>query len=393
MVGFLSAHGSSLGLNGQFVSLNMSDDEIGVGAHEHPDLIVWSMTEDSSAEANELDNELVPFDYEPWFDHNHNEEDDGPAIALLADGTRIILDDDFFFSKPARAEKVEADYSHNLELTAESYTRSLDRFEHSDNYLPSFSSNREPHYRLSYWEDDARWYRSCIRSNRHNRGRKQAKWRSDNGKLARKDSSRWSLRHAQVAMSDWYYLEHQAYTAEDYLSEHLTMLAESDHAFYEADYVRFVAKSEREADSHFDPVTQSDLVQETWLRHMFPERFEPIRAYHFSDMDYYDDGYWYDDSWAYHEDSEQDESESSFMSPAYQREMRRFRLLGIEEPICVNGHPIGYRDSEPDVEEEWASAENDNDDEVLIGSFKGLTRTNIIGRQNRSALNRQLMFG
>ena len=388
MVGFLNAHGTSLGLNGQFVSLNMSDDEIGVGAHEHPDLIVWPNEDGYSNETLDLNDELVPFDYKPWLDDNQKQEDDTPAVALLRDKTRIILDDDFFFSKPVTAESKEASYSQDIELTAESYNQALDCFEHSDNYLPAFSSNREPHHRLTYEEDDARWHRRCIRSNRHNRGRKQAKWRSNNGKLARKDSSRWSLRHAQIAMSDWYYLEHQAYTAEDYLGEHLAMQDESEQAFYEADYVRFVAKSERDADSHFDPVTQSDLVQETWLRALFPERFEPIRAYRFSDMDYYDAGYW-----AYHEDGEQDESESSFMSPAYQREMRRFRLLGIEEPICVNGHPISYRDSEPDVEEEWGSAENDNDDEVRNGSFRGLTRTNIIGRQNRSALNRQLMFG
>ena len=417
MVGFLNAHGTSLGLNGQFVSLNMSDDEIEVGTNENPALIVFQNAEneldvDSLTYEDNVALELIKLDttgivdlytddnpYLYFFANrghmypNYGDDFDTPAIALLEEGGRIVFQDEREYSYCVEVDTCTIFESYGVEVTAESYTRSLDRFEHSDNYLPSFSSNREPHHRLSYWEDDARWYRSCIMGNRHNRGRKQAKWRSDNGKLARKDSSRWSLRHAQIAMSDWYYLEHQAYTAEDYLGEHLAMQDESEQAFYEADYVRFVAKSERDADSHFDPVTQSDLVQETWLRALFPERFEPIRAYRFSDMDYYDDGYWHDDSWAYHEDDEQDESESSFMSPAYQREMRRFRLLGIEEPICVNGHPISYRDSEPDVEEEWVSAENDNDDEVRNGSFRGLTRTNIIGRQNRSALNRQLMFG
>ena len=383
MVGFLSAHGTNPNIfSGQFQDLSFSfaDDVITDDCRES---LEWVSIDDLIDTADEPHEEPFDSDFEmtswssPYLGSDYDWNDDFDTysgIALSADGA--------FFSYE--------DYPAWLEVPS---TNRAIWHELSNSFMPAFSSNREPHHRLTYEEDDARWHRRCIRSNRHNRGRKQAKWRSDNGKLARKDSSRWSLRHAQVAMSDWYYLEHQAYTAEDYLGEHLAMLAESDQAFYQADYVRFVAKCDRDADSHFDPVTQSDLVQETWLRALFPERFEPIRAYRFSDMDYYDDCYGHDDSWAYHEDSEQDESESSFMSAAYQWEMRQLRLLGIEEPICVNGLPINYWDGETYAEEEWASAENDNDDEVLIGSFKGLTRTNIIGRQNRSALNRQLMFG
>ena len=356
MVGFLNAHGTSLGLNGQFVSLNMSDDEIEVGANENPALIVFQNAEneldvDSLTYEDNVALELIKLDttgivdlytddnpYLYFFANrghmypNYGDDFDTPAIALLEEGGRIVFQDEREYSYCVEVDTCTIFESYGVEVTAESYTRSLDRFEHSDNYLPSFSSNREPHHRLSYWEDDARWYRSCIMGNRHNRGRKQAKWRSDNGKLARKDSSRWSLRHAQIAMSDWYYLEHQAYTAEDYLDEHLAMQDESEQAFYEADYVRFVAKSERDADSHFDSVTQSDLVEESWERHLFPERFEECRSYRFSD--YYDD--WYDDFGYYEQfedDRQCDASEDNFDDGPTAEEWVEFDRIEIEHML------------------------------------------------------------
>lgn len=74
-----------------------------------------------------------------------------------------------------------------------------------DKYLPSFSSNREPHHLLTNWEDDAKWHRRLG-----NRAKKLAKRHCEYGRRLRKDRRQDRCGMRQVSFearhrhSDWY---------------------------------------------------------------------------------------------------------------------------------------------------------------------------------------------
>lgn len=357
MTGFLNSHGSSMGLYGQFISLESENDD-DVAALENAGLITYHDFEQESLDKSDED-----LTYE-----------DAVRIELVTlDSTGII--DVNAEDNPYR------DFGRHYIESDSSYG--------NDNYyyvtdMPSFSSNHEKR-RLNYWEAEEKWFRKWR--NRHSR--KPANWRDTDGRRYRKDATnRWSIRHAQVAMVDAYCLEHQEYTAEDYLRDHRALAIETERAAYAIELQRDLEEYERalELSDWLDPV-------------------EPIDADMFDDFPFGIDpwhmGYPDDREWDWMNDRVEEDVTIS-LSPAYHHELHRLQLLGLEEPIAFNGRPLStLRDGSwwDEVDGDWGNCDRraDNDDYLLgqsyIGYFKGLTRTNVLSRQNRAVLTRQLLAG
>lgn len=185
----------------------------------------------------------------------------------------------------------------------------LEKDDAIDSCLPSSSSNHEGPRKLTWDESETKWNRRWYKSERRGSGKQRApKWQRLAG--SKRGSKRDSFRQWQKEAFDAYYLENQGYTTEEYLDDPVALLSDEDRAFYEADYIRFVESYVREIDSQFDPVTQSNIVVDTWERHLFPERFDDFRTYSYhGDYDYYDgygDNYFFGDDRMYYGQFEDD---------------------------------------------------------------------------------------
>ena len=340
MTGFLKPHGSSIGIGGEFVSLNMSDDEIEAGAHEHPDLSVLPFDVDrvfedeldddkdvifcgrvkiDSAGIIDLDclsNPHRNFDPHTWDDWN------GEWVPNAEfDGFGVVRDDKEVFSLAYSQFEYQCD-----ERDKEEDFRSLDRYSYEDpTLMPSFSSNREGMRPLTEDEGEYRWYRSHMWYGR-NCGRKQAKWRSEDGLRARKSSrsDRHGNRQEFAELRDyWADLYEEMLTIPEFVDYpripeygvEMVGLTDADASYYEAeaqrereDYIRELEMAAWEANfdwdySHiFDPVNNTGLLTNIWERHLFPEQFEDYRRYRFSEWDHYDDFGYYDERDRYDDD-------------------------------------------------------------------------------------------
>jgi hypothetical protein len=84
------------------------------------------------------------------------------------------------------------------------------------NFMPSFSSRNRTNVGVVHcYSDHFTWPH-------RNYGRKQAKWRDENGKRGRKDPNfRWSRRHMQMQMFEQFYV---AYTPEQYLDDNARVM-------------------------------------------------------------------------------------------------------------------------------------------------------------------------
>lgn len=325
MSGFLNANGTSLGLYGQFISLNMSDDE----AAE------WAGVE-SLAIYDPFDEERIAHEIDI---HESDGDTDLFGIELVELDTTGIIDldaednphrdfhpiyfDDNYYGWYPLPERGGVGVIHN---DTEVYSVACEQFgidcyvfeedfEDDDVEEPGFRTGVRYNRPLTMWEEDAKWYRKYISSDRCKRGRELSKFRID-GKRSRKDnrSHRFGNRQEFAEMRNfwsdrqemWHELacEHNEPTIPTFGIE-IVGLTDDEASYHEAEsereYGEYIRELERtrwyvsledDYSLFFDPIANADKVAEVWERHLFPERFEEYRPYRFSD--YYDDFGYYD---------------------------------------------------------------------------------------------------
>ena len=397
MTGFLNSHGTSACISGYFLPSSAFEEQDEYRNRSHD----WASVE-----------ELASYDFdEDFVEHGINmRESDGDTDLFGLDD--IVLDATGIVNLHAE-DNPYRDFDpiywgycrENINIGvvregAEVFALNIEQFEnncfvsesHIDSFLPSFSSCNRTNLRPSNQGGEIDRHNKKTSRMRKNYGSKSAKFRID-GTRARKDSRDNRIGNRQK------FAEHRDYWVDVYdICEVLDLeynphaipqfgievvgLTDDEASYYEAenrvDIAAYWEELESSWDYHFDELDHSDLfepvndlVVDTWERHLFPNRYERCYPHLLSSWDYYDDwgDTWFDD-WRIDDSSEDDR-------------------------YCDDIDLDDFDDGP--TAEEWAEidhifAEND-DEEVFIGSFKGLTRTNVIGRQNRSALNRQLMFG
>lgn len=339
MTGFLKPHGTSMALYGHFVSLSCeNEDDVAAlesaGLITHPDVdqkvFEDELDDDSDVifcervkldstgiiDLDHLDNPHRNFNPHTWDDWNGewvpNAEFDG--FGVVRDGKEVFALTYCQFEYQCDERDKEEDF------------RPLDRYAYEDpgTAVPTFSSNIEQRH-LSIWEDESRerWNKYPWRS--HNCGRKQAKWRSQDGRRLRKDRDcRHGMRQESAAVLHMYAdridmweefaREWNPPTIPEFKVE-MVGLTDADASYYEAeaqrereDYIRELEMAAWEANfdwdySHiFDPVNNTGLLTNIWERHLFPEQFEDYRRYRFSEWDHYDDFGYYDERDRYDDD-------------------------------------------------------------------------------------------
>ena len=357
MTGFLNEHGTPLGDKGRFASLKDSDDEAAV---QEPDFVSddrylsdpfaeqqripeWirddldDLDEDKSSsyelsvlidmvkldctgivDLKDLDNPHRNFDPHTWDDWNGEWVPDAEfdGFGVVRDGKEVFALSYCQFEYQCEEQDKEEDF------------RPLDRFWYEDpgTAVPTFSSNRTHMYHVDWYsEDDAK----SDRKRRSLGARKSAKFRID-GKRSRKDNRDHRVGNRQeftelrdfwadrFDMWEEFAREWNPPTIPEFGVEMVGM-SEADASYYEAeaqhereDYIRELEMSlwldnvELDESHLFDPVNNTGLLVDIWERHLFPERFEYYRPYHFSEWGYYDDGYeafgYYDERDRYDDD-------------------------------------------------------------------------------------------
>lgn len=313
MTGYLNAHGTSLGLNGQFVSINMSDDE----ARE------WAGVESLAI-------------YDPFEEDNDHmldmRESDGDTdlfgisdVDLCTAGRADLMKCPYWdFGvklEPVQYVDIKEWYYATLpdeeaerlaaEAAAKMAAKQLEEeLEAVDRYLPSSSSNRTHMYHINWYGEDSD---KGHRARRNVNCRQKAKFRID-GKLARKDNRDHRIGNRQkfAGLRDYWadremtmwdiYLDGDRDPIIPQFDIEIVVLTDDEASSYEAEYQRDRADYIRELEAAewddsfedndsllFKSVTYTDQLVEIHERHLFPERFETYRPYRYSSQDYYDD--------------------------------------------------------------------------------------------------------
>lgn len=334
MVGILHAHGTGASLSGQildltsFLAIDIRDDDrrepvTFINIEDLIDTAAEPAVEAEMVDFEEIDTDLEmtirssPLLGDNFYDH--------PGVALLADGTRLILDFD----------NVDIENDRARDLTP------VCRFEYDDKYMPSFGGHNRTNVReFTRIEQNERFDRYMRRYGKRNNGGKRAKFQID-GKRACKSSRDHRLGNRQVfaSMRDnvatmvevWETFWAEQAQKENTFEPSFVGLTDEEASYYEAEaaqqkvaYVRELEMSawydsfDRDYSHLFESVTNGMLIVEVWERHLFPEQFEPApEPFRLRLSDYYDDwdGGWHDD-WRYddhledhrhcHEDHEDD---------------------------------------------------------------------------------------
>jgi hypothetical protein len=138
------------------------------------------------------------------YDHDWN-DDDRPGVAILADGTRLILE---FNDEPKLDDAKSTEEQPRVLAAIEAETLERELAE-ADSFAPSFCGRNRTNALIPWEAERFTWPH-------RNYGRKLAKWRID-GKRARKDYNfRWSRRHMQMQMFEQFCVQ---YDAEQYLDD------------------------------------------------------------------------------------------------------------------------------------------------------------------------------
>lgn len=303
MTGYLNANGTSLGLNGQFVSINMSDDE----ARE------WAGVESLAI-------------YDPFEEDDHMREGDGDTdlfgiwnVEFCTAGRADLMKSPYWDfgveSEPVQYADMKEWYYATMsdeeaerlaaKAAAKMATKQLEQeLEAVDRYLPSSSSNRTHMYHINWYGEDSD---KEHRARRNVNCRQKAKFRID-GKLARKDNCDHRIGNRQkfAGLRDYWADREMTMWDRDPIIPRFDVeivgLTDDEASSYEAecqrdrtDYIRELEAAEwddsfEDDDSLlFKSVTYTDQLVEIHERHLFPERFETYRPYRYSSQDYYDD--------------------------------------------------------------------------------------------------------
>ena len=305
MTGYLNANGTSLGLNGQFVSINMSDEE----ARE------WAGVESLAI-------------YDPFEEDDHMREGDGDTdlfgiwnVEFCTAGRADLMECPYWDfgveSEPVQYADMKEWYYATMSdeeaerLAAKAAAKMATKeFEAADRYLPSSSSNRTHMYHINWYGEDSD---KGHRARRNVNCRQKAKFRID-GKLARKDNRDHRIGNRQkfAGLRDYWadremtmwdiYLDGDRDPIIPQFDIEIVGLTDDEASSYEAEYQRDRADYIRELEAAewddsfedndsllFKSVTYTDQLVEIHERHLFPERFETYRPYRYSSQDYYDD--------------------------------------------------------------------------------------------------------